>query len=97
MIRNERQYRTTLRQRQMLAEALSGLGGRDIPMPSRAAGRRPKTRPQRSRSSSARHSSASYRTSTTRSSNTSSCGRASSPSLTWHPLQTSPTRWYAPA
>ena len=38
MIRNERQYRTTLRQRQMLAEALSGLGGRDIPMPSRGSG-----------------------------------------------------------
>jgi transcriptional regulator with XRE-family HTH domain len=34
MIRNERQYRTTLRQRQMLAEALDGLGGRRIPSPS---------------------------------------------------------------
>lgn len=39
MIRNERQYRTTLRQRQMLAEALDGLGGQDIPLPSGEARR----------------------------------------------------------
>lgn len=34
MIRNERQYRTTLRQRQMLAEALDDLLGRSIPLSS---------------------------------------------------------------
>jgi transcriptional regulator with XRE-family HTH domain len=39
MIRNERQYRTTLRQRQMLAEALDDLGGRRIPSPSGEARR----------------------------------------------------------
>ena len=33
MIRNERQYRTTLRQRQMLAEALDELTGRSISLP----------------------------------------------------------------
>lgn len=34
MIRNERQYRTTMRQRQMLAEALGEILGRSIPLPS---------------------------------------------------------------
>jgi hypothetical protein len=33
MIRNERQYRTTLRQRQMLAVALDELSGRSISLP----------------------------------------------------------------
>src|SRR5579863_5074451 len=35
MIRNERQYRTTLRQRQMLAEALDELEGSSISLPAR--------------------------------------------------------------
>jgi len=36
MIRNERQYRTTLRQRQMLAEALDDLAGRSTSLPGRS-------------------------------------------------------------
>ena len=41
MIRNERQYRTTLRQRQMLAEALDDLAGRSISLPTSPTGPEP--------------------------------------------------------
>ena len=44
MIRNERQYRTTLRQRQMLAEALDKLGGRSISLPPSSTGPEPADR-----------------------------------------------------
>ncbi len=41
MIRNERQYRTTLRQRQMLAEALDELASHIVPVPPSPAGPEP--------------------------------------------------------
>src|SRR6266496_4142879 len=44
MIRNERQYRTTLRQRQMLAEALDDLAGRSISLPLSSIGPEPADR-----------------------------------------------------
>jgi transcriptional regulator with XRE-family HTH domain len=44
MIRNERQYRTTLRQRQMLAEALDGLATRGLPLLANPAGSEPDAR-----------------------------------------------------